>query len=312
VDRPLRIQVTPGTEPGVLRTISSPDNPGLILRVLSAEAFHRLTGVGNHVSLSAPPPVSQPEPAPDAGSIVVCPACEGEGFLGWVGTASTCIFCLGAKQVSQAEAARYDDWDSLRGAEPTLRRITILLYEMDARDQSREILEQYGFSLERLEAELDDDELDRLWGYDGRNLAGRDFSEPLGRGAERWDETDFAGSTLTGANFVEVDLADATFDGANLTDANFTRANLTRVAFTDADLSRATFDGAVLFRADLSNATLSGASLRGASLAGATLDKTTFDDADVTGADCRGAKDLAPSAVADLRALGAIMDDAAS
>jgi hypothetical protein len=75
-----RIQVTPGTEPGVLEIVSSPDNPGLILHILSGEAFQKLTGVGNHVSVSAtpsptsdaaptPPPSDSPPPSPgiDAG-----------------------------------------------------------------------------------------------------------------------------------------------------------------------------------------------------------------------------------------------------
>jgi hypothetical protein len=252
--------------------------------------------------------MSPPELASEVEATVTCPACNGEGFLGWVGTASTCIFCLGEKRVSRAEAGRYDYWDPLRGAEPTLPRIKILLYGMDARDRSREILERYDFTLERLEVELDEDELDRMWGFDGRNLVGRDFSEPLGQLADRWDECDFSGSILTGANFHEVDLADASFDGADLSDAIFTGANLTRVSFDGAVLSGANLDGAVLFRANLNQANLSGASLRGASLVGASLDETTLDGADVTGADFGAAKAFDPGAVDDLRARGAIVD----
>ena len=63
--RSLRIQVTPGTEPGVLRSVSSPDNPGLILQILSGESFQSLTGVGNHVGVSATPsPTSADTPTP--------------------------------------------------------------------------------------------------------------------------------------------------------------------------------------------------------------------------------------------------------
>jgi uncharacterized protein YjbI with pentapeptide repeats len=297
--------------PGVIEVIKKPLGPTLV--VLTAEEWERRYGLGNHISFGASMPATQPGLAADAGSSVVCPACHGEGFLGWVGTASTCIFCVGAKQVARAEAGRYDSWDPLRGAEPTLRRIRILLYEMDARDQARQILEDYGFTLERLETELDEEDLDRMWGFDGRNLAGRDFIDrrPDGTPYERWEACDFSGSTLTGANFVEVDLADANFVGADLTDAIFTGANLTRVTFTDADLTRATLDGAALFRADLSNINLSGASLRGASLVGAHLDQTILDDAEVTGADFRGAKGLDPGVVADLRDRGAIVDDPA-
>ena len=211
--------------------------------------------------------------------------------MGWVGTASKCVFCLGAKSISWDEARRYDSFDPLYGAEPTLRRIKILVYQMDAYDRSRELLEQYGFTLERLTAELDEDELDRLWGFDGRNLAGRDFSEPLGRLAERWDECDFSGSTLTGANFHDVVLADANFDGA--------------------DLTGATLDGAVLCRADLTEVNLTGASLRGASLVGANLRDTNFVNTNVTEADFRGAKGLESDALGDLRARGGLVDDPA-
>src|SRR5215213_7861271 len=105
--------------PGVLRVITSPGGPTLV--PLTAEEWERRYGMGDHVSFGAPMPVTQPEPAPEAGASVACPACKGEGFLGWVGTASTCVFCLGEQHVSRAEAARYDDGDSLRGAEPTLR-----------------------------------------------------------------------------------------------------------------------------------------------------------------------------------------------
>jgi hypothetical protein len=293
--------------PGVINVIKTPGGPTLVQ--LTAEEWERRYGMGDHISFGASMPVTPLGPASEAGESVVCPACEGEGFLGWVGTASTCIFCLGEKQVTRAEAGRYDDWDALRGAEPTLRRIEILVYQMDAYDRSRELLEQYGFTLERLEAELDDEELDRLWGFDGRNLAGRDFSQPLAPLAERWDECDFSGSNLTGANFHAVDLADANFDGADLTDAVFTEANLTRVAFTYADLSRAALDGAVLFRADLRHANLTGASLRGASLVGSYFDKTTCDRADVTGADFSGVEGLDQSSLADLRSRDAIVDD---
>ena len=88
-----------------------------------------------------------------------------------------------------------------------------------------------------------------------------------------------------------------------------TDANLTRAGFTDTDRSRATQDGAVLFHADLSNANLSGASLRGASLTGAFLDRTNLASTDVTGADFRRTTGLDASAVADLWARGALVDD---
>jgi uncharacterized protein YjbI with pentapeptide repeats len=97
---------------------------------------------------------------------------------------------------------------------------------------------------------------------------------PTGSGHDRWDECDFSDSTLTGANFHEVDLTDSLFDGANLVMANLSAANLTRVSFQGADLS------------------------------GANL-----ETADVTGAVFRGVKVLDSDALVDLRSRGAVVDE---
>jgi uncharacterized protein YjbI with pentapeptide repeats len=299
------------SEPGVLSRIRG--RSGGVLEVLTPDEWERRTGMGDHVSVSfggsrhaGALAVTPPIPAPAAGASVVCPACQGEGFLGWVGTASTCVFCLGECTVSPAEARRYDAGDPLYGAEPTLCRIKILVYQVDAYDRAREVLEAYGFTLERLEGDLDEDDLDRLWGYDGRNLAGRDFSAAS---YERWDKTDFSGSTLIGASFHEVDLEDAVFDAADLTEANLTGANLTRVSFRDATLSRANLDAAILFRADLTGANLSEALPRGSALVGADLREANLADAEVTGADVRGVKGVDPAVLADLRSRGAVVDE---
>jgi uncharacterized protein YjbI with pentapeptide repeats len=150
--------------------------------------------------------------------------------------------------------------------------------------RARMWLDHYGLTLERLQSELDkddpeddlNDQLDDLWGFDGRMYAGEDFraDSPTRSGDDRWDECDFSGSILTGANFHEVDLTDSIFDDADLTDANLTGANLTRVSFRDADLS------------------------------GANL-----DTADVTGAVFHGVKGLDPTALADLRGRGAVVNE---
>jgi uncharacterized protein YjbI with pentapeptide repeats len=223
-----------------------------------------------------PTDVAQPEPESDSQTFVVCPACKGEGFLGWVGTASTCIFCLGEHTVSAAEARLYNRGADFYGAEPTLRRVMIAVNEL-GEGELGEWLERYDFQLEELEEWLDEDQLDRFWGFHRRNFAGRDFTE------EDLEEVyDFSGSNLTGANFHAVDLEDADFSDATLTGANLTKANLT------------------------------GASLREARLVGASLAESTLTNADVTGADFRGVTDLDLAALEDLRTRGAIVNDPAS
>ncbi|MCC2627129.1 MAG: hypothetical protein K0S14_779 [Thermomicrobiales bacterium] len=47
----------------------------------------------------------------------------------------------------------------MRSAESTLCHIEILVYQMEAHDRSTGLLEEYGFTLEQLEAELDEEEL---------------------------------------------------------------------------------------------------------------------------------------------------------
>jgi uncharacterized protein YjbI with pentapeptide repeats len=145
--------------------------------------------------------------------------------------------------------------------------------------RARMWLDRYGFTLERLQAELDaddlNDRLDELWGFDGRQYAGEDFTadSPTGSGDDRWDACDFSRSILTGANFHQVDLTDSIFTDADLTEATLSGANLTRVSFRDADLSRANLDAA-----------------------------------DVRGADFRGVKGVDPTTLADLRVRGAVVD----
>jgi hypothetical protein len=264
--------------------------------------------MGDHISLSAPPTPSMP--ATDAGASMTCPACQGKGYFDEApGGGATCIFCDGEGHVTTAEARRYDPDDPLKGAEPTLRRLKILINQLDPTGvrylyqyqldpnrirypyrltyrylRARMWLDHYGYTLELLQAELDDEDdlngqLDDLWGFDGRQYAGEDFSasSPTGSGNDRWDECDFSGSILTGANFHAVDLTDSVFTAATLGQANLSAANLTRVSFRDADLS------------------------------GANL-----DTANVTEADFRRVKGLDATALADLRGRGAVVDEPGS
>src|SRR5215212_2705738 len=260
--------------PGVVTVITTPGGPTLVK--LTAEEWERRYGMGDHVSFGALAPVTQPDPAPAAGGSMTCPACQGKGYFDETpGGGATCVFCVGEGNVTSAEARRYDPDDPLKGAEPTLRRLKILIYQLDPTGvrylyqyrldpnrirypyrltyrylRARMWLDHYGYTLKRLQAELDEDDrngqLDELWGFDGRQYAGEDFSagSPTGSGDDRWDECDFSGSILTEANFYAVDLTDSIFTAANLAQANLSAANLTRVSFRDAYLLGANLDGA--------------------------------------------------------------------
>jgi hypothetical protein len=58
----------------------------------------------------------------------------------------------------------------MRSAESTLCHIEILVYQMEAYDRSTGLLEEYCFTLEQLEAELDEEEL-RVNGHPETNGA---------------------------------------------------------------------------------------------------------------------------------------------
>src|SRR5215218_2884847 len=164
--------------PGVVSVFKAPGLPTVI--TLTAEEWERRTGMGNHVSFGAPMAVLQPLPGPDAGALVLCPACRGRGcFDETPGGEATCVFCVGEGHVTSAKALRYDPEEPLRGAEPTLRRLKILIYQLDPTGvkylyqyrldptrirypyrltypylRARMWLDHYGFTLERLQAEL--------------------------------------------------------------------------------------------------------------------------------------------------------------
>jgi hypothetical protein len=65
---PDEIIIGPGDAPGVVRTIRSTTNPGLVIAVLSGEEWTRRTGMGNHVSVAVAPPPPRTEERPNGGS----------------------------------------------------------------------------------------------------------------------------------------------------------------------------------------------------------------------------------------------------
>jgi hypothetical protein len=87
-------------------------------------------------------------------------------------------------------------------------------------------------------------------------------------------------ATLTGANFVNANLAGANLACAKLGGANFANANLAGAKLGGANLTGANFTGAYLAGANLTLANIAGANLAGAYLAGANL-----ADANLVGAD---------------------------
>jgi hypothetical protein len=65
---PDEIIIGPGDAPGVVRTIRSTTNPGLVIAVLSGAEWTRRTGLGNHVSVAVAPPPPRMEERPHGGS----------------------------------------------------------------------------------------------------------------------------------------------------------------------------------------------------------------------------------------------------
>lgn len=132
----------------------------------------------------------------------------------------------------------------------------------------------------------------------GADLAGFDLTEA-------WlDGADLTGANLTRAKLGRAVLAHARMDGARLAGAQMAEANLGRASLQGADLSGALLRDAVLRGTDLRKA-----SLRRADLSGAQLDETPLEGADFS--DVTAPKlMLRDSALAGMRAIGALLDEA--
>ncbi len=110
--------------------------------------------------------------------------------------------------------------------------------------------------------------------FDERNFVGVDLS-----GAQLRD-TRFARANLSNSNlskahahrakFVTAILKGIKFDGARVTEVDFTKADLTGASFRKADLRRSRFFRSILRGADLTGAKLNGADMLNADLSGAT------------------------------------------
>ncbi|MBD2743478.1 pentapeptide repeat-containing protein [Coleofasciculus sp. FACHB-1120] len=98
--------------------------------------------------------------------------------------------------------------------------------------------------------------------WNGKNLAGTDFSRQIFR------EADLSEANLRRANLQWTDFSGA---ATRLIDTDLRQANLTNALLSGTQATRANFSGAILRQTDLSNASLNGARFRGADLQGAIL-----------------------------------------
>jgi uncharacterized protein YjbI with pentapeptide repeats len=94
-------------------------------------------------------------------------------------------------------------------------------------------------------------------------------------------ESDFYGSTGSGAKFVGANLFHSNFYGSTMVGADFSYANLSQANcyganFQSVRLFHANIQGANFYGADLRGAELNGADARGASFYGADLRGTNF------------------------------------
>ena len=102
----------------------------------------------------------------------------------------------------------------------------------------------------------------------------------------KFNQTNFLGMPLQGADFSESDIENALFNDADLSDSNFSYANARTAQFRKAKLTNATFDHVQLWEGSLAKAHLVGTSFIGANLAytdflRATFGNTNFRDANL-------------------------------
>lgn len=101
------------------------------------------------------------------------------------------------------------------------------------------------------------------------------FNQEVKNGNVDLSETDFSGTNIEGADFVNVDLTSSTFADCHLTEVKFDASDLTSVDFTRANLVECTFNESVLNGADFSYS---------------KVDYCNFSDADMAGSIFQGAE----------------------
>jgi len=114
------------------------------------------------------------------------------------------------------------------------------------------------------------------------------LTEANGEGAV-FDDADFRGALLYGANFRKIQAARASFEAATLRHTVLSSAILEKATFKDADLDDAHLDGAYLREARITSTKMRQTDLRRAMLYEATLyadlSGAKLDNADIRGAD---------------------------
>lgn len=100
-------------------------------------------------------------------------------------------------------------------------------------------------------------------------------------------ETDFSGSSIEGAEFINVDLTSSTFADSHLTEVKFDGCDLTSVDFTRASIIECSFNESVLNGTDFSYSKTDYCNFSDADLAGAI-----FQGADLTNSDFSAAENL--------------------
>jgi uncharacterized protein YjbI with pentapeptide repeats len=135
---------------------------------------------------------------------------------------------------------------------------------------------------------------------DGFIIAGADLRKTGLRGDKLDYFTDWTGTNASGLDISEVNwqnktIIDSIFAGSTLTDADFRNMNIAGTSFANAKLNNAKFSGAEnagsanFSGARASGANFSGTNAVGGNFRGATLDDADLSDADFSGADLRDA-----------------------
>jgi uncharacterized protein YjbI with pentapeptide repeats len=119
-----------------------------------------------------------------------------------------------------------------------------------------------------------------------------------------------SGVNLIRANLIHANLSGANLNGANLSGANLSGANLSYANLCYAHMISTNLSGADMFNTNLSGADMSGANLSYAILIGTDLRGANLSYANVYKAHFGYTKGLSESMIEDLRARGAIFEDA--
>ena len=95
-------------------------------------------------------------------------------------------------------------------------------------------------------------------------------------------ETDFSGTTIEGAEFINVDLTSATFADCYLTEVKFEACDLTSVDFTRAEIVESSFNESTLNGTDFSYSKTDYCNFADSDMAGAILQGAELSNSDLS------------------------------